>query len=113
MPSIVFSPIFLTTKTTLRIARSVGQAKLPSGEDAQAVADEELSAPVAEPSSAPSDAPKNIDVGAMLPSIVLKNEKGEDVDTASLTAEKGVVLFLVPKADTREYLGFDVPWAFW
>lgn len=49
----------------------------------------------------------------MLPSIVLKNEKGEDVDTASLTAEKGVVLFLVPKADTREYLGFDVPWAFW
>ncbi|KAF8552353.1 peroxiredoxin Q, partial [Imleria badia] len=41
-----------------------------------------------------------IDVGGTLPSLVLKNEKGEDVDTASLTAEKGAVLFLVPKADT-------------
>ncbi|KAH0828795.1 thioredoxin-like protein [Lanmaoa asiatica] len=46
------------------------------------------------------DAKKNIDVGGTLPSLVLKNEKGEDVDTISLTAEKGVVLFLVPKADT-------------
>lgn len=53
----------------------------------------------------PSDAPNNVDVGETLPSFVLKNEKGEDVDTASLTAEKGVVLFLVPKADTRKYRG--------
>lgn len=60
--------------------------------------------PEAEPSSGPSDSPRNIDVGGALPSFVLKNEKGEDVDTASLTTEKGVVLFLVPKADTREYL---------
>lgn len=67
------------------------------------VAGEEPSA-AAEPSSAPSDAPKNVDAGETLPSLVIKNEKGEDVDTASLTAEKGVVLFLVPKADTREYL---------
>ncbi|KAI0746801.1 thioredoxin-like protein [Daedaleopsis nitida] len=41
-----------------------------------------------------------IDVGDVLPSYTLKNEKDEDVDVATLTAEKGVVLFLVPKADT-------------
>lgn len=58
---------------------------------------------VAEPSSAPLDPPMNVD-GETLPSLVLKNEKGEDIDTASLIAEQGVVLFLVPKADTREYL---------
>ncbi|KAG2119382.1 thioredoxin-like protein [Suillus clintonianus] len=41
-----------------------------------------------------------IDIGDILPSMTLKNEKGEDVDTGSIAAEKGVVLFLVPKADT-------------
>ncbi|KAG1727687.1 thioredoxin-like protein [Suillus occidentalis] len=41
-----------------------------------------------------------IDIGDILPSMTLKNEKGEDIDTGSIAAEKGVVLFLVPKADT-------------
>ncbi|KZT03598.1 peroxiredoxin Q [Laetiporus sulphureus 93-53] len=41
-----------------------------------------------------------IDIGDSLPSVTLKNEKGEDVDVSTLVAEKGVVLFLVPKADT-------------
>ncbi|KAI0674340.1 peroxiredoxin Q [Trametes maxima] len=41
-----------------------------------------------------------IDVGDILPSYTLKNEKDEDVDVATLTAEKGVIFFLVPKADT-------------
>ncbi|KAI0653897.1 thioredoxin-like protein [Cubamyces menziesii] len=41
-----------------------------------------------------------IDIGDVLPSYTLKNEKDEDVDVASLAAEKGVVFFLVPKADT-------------
>lgn len=45
---------------------------------------------------------KKIDIGDSLPSFTLKNEKGEDVDTATLAADKGVILFLVPKADTRE-----------
>lgn len=72
---------------------------MPSAEETQVAADDASEEPV------PSDAlPKSVDVGETLPSLVLKNEKGEDVDTASLTAEKGVVLFLVPKADTREYL---------
>ena len=43
-----------------------------------------------------------IDIGDVLPSYILKNEKDEDVDVASLAAEKGVVFFLVPKADTRK-----------
>ncbi|KAJ3514460.1 hypothetical protein NLJ89_g2372 [Agrocybe chaxingu] len=41
-----------------------------------------------------------INVGDSLPGLVLKNEKGEDVQIANLAAEKGVILFLVPKADT-------------
>ncbi|KAI4527773.1 AhpC-TSA-domain-containing protein [Schizophyllum commune Loenen D] len=38
----------------------------------------------------------------VLPSLALKNEKDEDVDVGALAAkaERGVVLFLVPKADT-------------
>ena len=43
-----------------------------------------------------------IDLGDSLPSLTLQNEKGEDIDVASLAAEKGVVMFLVPKADTGE-----------
>lgn len=42
-----------------------------------------------------------IDIGGNLPDLTLKNEKGEDVQIANLAAEKGVILFLVPKADTR------------
>jgi thioredoxin-dependent peroxiredoxin len=34
--------------------------------------------------------------------LTLKTEKGEDVNVSTLAAEKGVVFFLVPKADTRE-----------
>ena len=48
----------------------------------------------------------------MLPSYILKNEKDEDVDVASLTAENGVVFFLVPKADTRASASTRVPLAF-
>lgn len=45
---------------------------------------------------------KPIDLGDNLPSIILKNEKDEDVDVAKLAAENDLVLFLVPKADTRQ-----------
>jgi len=44
-----------------------------------------------------------IDIGdslASLTTLTLKNEKGEDVAVANLATEKGVILFLVPKADT-------------
>jgi len=41
-----------------------------------------------------------IDIGGNLPDLILKNEKGEDIQVANLASEKGVILFLVPKADT-------------
>ncbi|KAJ6574420.1 thioredoxin-like protein [Mycena capillaripes] len=41
-----------------------------------------------------------IDIGDSLPTLTLKNEKDEDVDVSTLTEDKGLVLFLVPKADT-------------
>ena len=55
-----------------------------------------------EPAAAAAPEVEAIDVGGSLPAVTLKNEKGEDVDVSTLTAEKGLVLFLVPKADTRE-----------
>ena len=45
-----------------------------------------------------------VSVGDQLPSITLKNEKGEDVDIAKLADNQGVVIFLVPKADTRKFI---------
>ncbi|KAG7095000.1 hypothetical protein E1B28_005794 [Marasmius oreades] len=42
----------------------------------------------------------SIDIGDPLPNLTLKNEKDEDVDVSKLAAVKGVVIFLVPKADT-------------
>jgi peroxiredoxin Q/BCP len=48
-----------------------------------------------------SDDDLPLEIGDSLPSLVLKNEKGEDIQVADLAAENGVVLFLVPKADTR------------
>ncbi|KAF7792706.1 hypothetical protein EIP86_003804 [Pleurotus ostreatoroseus] len=54
-----------------------------------------------EAESAPKEeALKPIEIGDSLPTLTLKNEKGEDVEVAELTKEKGVVFFLVPKADT-------------
>jgi len=54
-----------------------------------------------------------IELGGSLPSVTLKNEKGEDIQVADLAAEKGVILFLVPKADTRtlvySFCSTDVP----
>jgi len=47
-----------------------------------------------------SDALSAIDIGDSLPRLVLKDEKGEDIQVADLAAEKGAILFLVPKADT-------------
>nr|ADX07332.1 putative peroxiredoxin Q [Flammulina velutipes] len=48
----------------------------------------------------PADEPNHLDIGDNLPALTIQNEKGEDVQVDTLAAEKGVVLFLVPKADT-------------
>ncbi|EEB89428.1 hypothetical protein MPER_12474 [Moniliophthora perniciosa FA553] len=42
----------------------------------------------------------SVNLGDPLPNLTLKNEKDEDVDVSKLATEKGVVIFLVPKADT-------------
>ena len=49
-----------------------------------------------------NDVVKPLEVGDSLPVITLKNEKGEDVNVAEIANEGGVVMFLVPKADTRK-----------
>jgi peroxiredoxin Q/BCP len=54
--------------------------------------------PAETPAAAPALAP--IDIGDSLPSYILKNEQGEDVDVAKITEKNGVILFSIPKADT-------------
>lgn len=55
---------------------------------------------------AKSDVPdvKPLAIGDSLPDLTLKNEKGEEVNVQGLAAENGLILFLVPRADTRECL---------
>ena len=67
----------------------------------QAKADEKAEA--AEDKEPASPALAKLEIGDSLPTLILKNEKAEDVQIAELAAEKGVILFLVPKADTRMY----------
>lgn len=50
--------------------------------------------------TAETPAPVSISIGDTLPSYILKNEQGEDIDTAKLAEEKGVIIFSIPKADT-------------
>ena len=49
-------------------------------------------------------------VGALLPQMKVKNEKGEDIEVSTLAAETGVVIFIAPKADTREFPGCSFEW---
>ena len=83
----------------------VTQAKAESAPENEA----EESGDAAEP--VPQLAP--IDIGDTLPNLILKNEKEEEVQVADIAKEKGAVVFLVPKADTRifsflvEYLKFS------
>ncbi|KAG8686035.1 hypothetical protein FRC09_014386 [Ceratobasidium sp. 395] len=52
------------------------------------------------PAEAASSSSKELQVGDVLPTITLPNNSGVDVDVGSLAKEKGVVLFLAPKANT-------------
>ncbi|KAI6097878.1 thioredoxin-like protein [Pisolithus sp. B1] len=94
----------------------------PSAQPVQAVDDDgdvpmTDSAPAASSSAVPpppAAAKTTVDIGDTLPSLAVKNEKGEDVETSTLVVEKGVVLFLVPKADTpgctQQACGFRDIW---
>ncbi|KDR79327.1 hypothetical protein GALMADRAFT_1233899 [Galerina marginata CBS 339.88] len=84
--------------TKKRSAEAVDEAKEGEASAAKKVkADDEENKADAEGSS---PALAKIEIGGSLPELVLKNEKGEDVQISELAAEKGVILFLVPKADT-------------
>ncbi|BEJ10685.1 hypothetical protein CspHIS471_0101070 [Cutaneotrichosporon sp. HIS471] len=48
----------------------------------------------------PSASRGALQLGSGLPKITLQNEDGEDVDVSTLTGERGVVIFLYPRADT-------------
>jgi peroxiredoxin Q/BCP len=45
-------------------------------------------------------------IGGTIPSVTLKDDKGEDVETTTLYKETGVVIFAAPKADTRKFPRF-------
>jgi peroxiredoxin Q/BCP len=67
----------------------------------QAKSDPELVVEKEEEEAEDSSTLPSIDIGGSLPELTLKNEKGEDIQVANLASEKGVIIFLVPKADTR------------
>ncbi|EJT99503.1 AhpC-TSA-domain-containing protein [Dacryopinax primogenitus] len=55
------------------------------------------------PTEAPEDAApgKELELGDVLPQVTLKNQEEKEVDVKSLiTSDKGVIFFLVPKANT-------------
>ncbi|TFK82809.1 AhpC-TSA-domain-containing protein [Polyporus arcularius HHB13444] len=88
-------------KVVEAVKETVKKATAPRTKKRSADADEGdggESAPAVKKVTAPALEPINI--GDTLPSYIVKNEKDEDVDVATLAAEKGVILFLVPKADT-------------
>jgi len=83
--------------TKKRSAEAVGEAKEEEGsaaKKAKAEAEEAAEADAGVPTL------PEIEIGDKLPELVLQNEKGEDVQISELASEKGVILFLVPKADT-------------
>ncbi|KIP09391.1 hypothetical protein PHLGIDRAFT_126396 [Phlebiopsis gigantea 11061_1 CR5-6] len=87
--------------------RSTGDAPGPAAKKAKASDQPEENvepsagdAKVASPDAEEAKDVKPVDIGDALPSLTLKNEKGEDIEVSTLAAEKGVILFLIPKADT-------------
>lgn len=83
--------------------KEVGDASTKKAKADEAAPDVTMAAPEEEeaaPAAAASTKLSPIDIGDSLPELVLKNEKGEDIQVGDLTKEKGVILFLVPKADT-------------
>ncbi|WVQ85427.1 hypothetical protein IAT38_007592 [Cryptococcus sp. DSM 104549] len=77
-------------------SKATSKAKAPKS----TAAAEEAAAEAPAAADADTDGVKVLAKGDVLPSIVLKDETGKEVDVATLAGEKGVVLFLYPKADT-------------
>ncbi|KAG8993541.1 methylglyoxal reductase (NADPH-dependent) gre2 [Tulasnella sp. 427] len=74
---------------------------IPEEKEDVEMADKEKEEKAAEaPAGAKPDTAKELQVGDVLPNLTLKNEKDQEVHIAELAKEKGVVFFLIPKADT-------------
>ncbi|KAL7422057.1 thioredoxin peroxidase dot5 [Cryptotrichosporon argae] len=71
------------------------KAPLSAAQEAESEAEADASA---QPST--DGAGPELDLGDVLPSIALENEQGEAVDVGALAAERGVVVFVYPRADT-------------
>ncbi|KAF9555392.1 AhpC-TSA-domain-containing protein [Agrocybe pediades] len=102
-PAVVESKPAKTTKK--RSAEAVAaDSSEPTQEGGESAAKKDSVPAPAPAESAPAPAPAvplaRIEIGDSLPELILKNEKGEDIQVSELAAEKGVILFLVPKADT-------------
>ncbi|CAK9785222.1 thioredoxin-like protein [Cutaneotrichosporon oleaginosum] len=78
--------------------------KMDVDEPAEDKADEDKSAedkPKSSDNNKPPSASRGaLQLGSTLPKLTLQNEDGEDVDVSTLTGERGVVIFLYPRADT-------------
>lgn len=80
--------------STNKKAKASSETQAPQSDETQDKAAEDGEQEEEEESLQP------IDIGGTLPTLTLKNEKDEDVQVADLAAQRGVVMFLVPKADT-------------
>jgi len=93
--------------TALKATAASASKKRVAEDVAESPTDADSSNKKAKPEESAEDNDKAADVklapvniGDILPSVTLKNEKGEDVAIGEIAKEKGVVMFLVPRADT-------------
>ncbi|PPR00688.1 hypothetical protein CVT24_000976 [Panaeolus cyanescens] len=87
-------------KTTKKRSAEAVTEEGKDGESSTAAKKSKPDAESSEEKEEPTPQLASINIGDSLPTLTLKNEKGEDIQIADLAAEKGVILFLVPKADT-------------
>jgi len=100
---IASQPTTTTTTTEARPAKVTKKRTADEGKETSSTKKSKLdpeSTEEAAAGSSSSNALPSIDIGGSLPELTLKNEKGEDIQVADLASEKGVIIFLVPKADT-------------
>lgn len=87
---------------TLRDAHTLGFRFAQAKAAPKAAAKSKAKAEEEEEENELSDAPPlGLELGDLLPEMTVKNEKDEDVNVRELAA-KGLVMFVVPKANTRE-----------
>ncbi|WWC66419.1 uncharacterized protein I206_100321 [Kwoniella pini CBS 10737] len=87
-----------TKKTKAEEPKSKSTKTASKKEDSKAEAEKKEEAPAS--AKADTGSKGALKVGDKLPKITLKDNEGTDIDVSSLAGDKGVVIFLYPKADT-------------